>query len=544
MTHQELCDRFYDLGNLVTVRVTMDPAHWKALRTAEPHGGRCNFGWTGDRYDWFEADHVEISGSTFPDGGPHRFDRVGISKKSYCGSFSTTRPSVRMDFCRFLDTNSEPVEALIGSQHVTLHNCSQDPSYVRQPLGYQLFRLAGLPYSRCNLGRLVINGDDQGLFVNIEPIRKRYLQHAFGNDRGNLYELEYGEDLAAATLDTGRVSCDGFSGHSDLKDLRLAARRIAEAGYAGAAEVVDLAQFTRFYAMETLVKHWDGYTAQTNNTYVYNDVQAVAEPTVDTVNLKFVPWGLDQILQARSAFTLDDDAVLSALTRKEPAGLAAVRAQLSQLLDSVFGRDSYADTLEPLVARLHRTVVDDAGVHAAAGEIDAVGRQLRLVRSGGYQLLGDLSGRVLEFRSRATGDRLRASADETVGGHQEVDHAAPTAAASGAERWSVQPGGVAGAWKLVNEQYGTCLHASTTVRTAGGHLDVYAAQPDAASDPGDDFFADPVDRRSEFEVSGYLTLRSRRTGDAVRFSDSDRTPAGHGQVHQAPKAEATPLQVF
>ncbi len=40
----------------------------------------------------------------------------------------------------------------------------------------------------------------------------------------------------------------------------------------------DLEQFIRLYAMEFFLKHWDGYSNNTNNTYVYNDVTAVEAP--------------------------------------------------------------------------------------------------------------------------------------------------------------------------------------------------------------------------------------------------------------------------
>ena len=41
MSKQELCNKFYDMNNVVTVRITMPQSDWEALRTAEPHGGTC-----------------------------------------------------------------------------------------------------------------------------------------------------------------------------------------------------------------------------------------------------------------------------------------------------------------------------------------------------------------------------------------------------------------------------------------------------------------------------------------------------------------------
>ncbi|MBL8930608.1 MAG: CotH kinase family protein [Kineosporiaceae bacterium] len=535
MTLQDLCNAFYAIDNVLTVRVTMAPADWAALKAAEPRGGFCNFAFTGERYDWYHATSVEISGTAFPAGGPHSFTDVGISKKSFCGSFSTTKPSLRLNFSRFLD-HEDAIEALIGTQYVTLHNCVQDPSYVRQPLGYELFRLAGLPFSRCNIARVIVNGEDQGTYVNCEPVRKRHIQNTFGNDEGNLYEIELGEDLTSALVSAGRLTHQGFSDAEDGADLLLAAQRIADAGPAGAAEVVDLAQFLRFHAMETLLKHWDGYTGQANNAYVYNDVVAVAVPGVDQVTLRFIPWGLDQILQPNAAFNLDDDSVLGALVRSDATLLDAVRDQLRDLLATVFSRASIETVIMPYLARVEAALAT-AGTTDLGAEIETVRDQVRLIRSGGLLLTEVPPDLAVALVERGSGECAHASQSESVGMHQEVYH--HPLSASRSDRWFVRP--VADGVELVNEKFGTFLHASSTIRTAGGNLDVYAFRfPDA----GNAFWITPLDVVSPFKLSGYLMLTASRSGLAVRFSATDLTPAGNPQVHLAARADATALRLY
>ncbi|MEU4673265.1 CotH kinase family protein [Amycolatopsis sp. NPDC023774] len=66
---------------------------------------------------------------------------------------------------------------LIGSRFLTLNNSVQDSAFVRQPLDYKLFELAGLPHSRCNFARVRA----PGVFVNAEPIMPRYIECNFGN---------------------------------------------------------------------------------------------------------------------------------------------------------------------------------------------------------------------------------------------------------------------------------------------------------------------------------------------------------------------------
>jgi hypothetical protein len=72
--------------------------------------------------------------------------------------------------------------------------------------------------------------------------------------------------------------------------------------------------------METLLEHWDGFTVNTNNTYIYNDVVAVADLAISNIKLKFIPCGTDQILQEGRNFEIGGKAILLASYVKTPAG--------------------------------------------------------------------------------------------------------------------------------------------------------------------------------------------------------------------------------
>jgi len=194
---QRALDSLYALDNVLTIRITMPQRDWDAVRTEQPAGGRCNFDWTGgSRFTWRKAPSVEISGTHFP--ARTTFSDVGVKKKSFCGSFRNDKPCLHIDFGRFSEANITPIEALIGSRYLTLNNSVQDRSYVRQPLAYTLLDMAGLPHSRCNFARVFVNGkligegvngvSGPGVYVNAEPIMKRYIERNFnGNTRGNLY---------------------------------------------------------------------------------------------------------------------------------------------------------------------------------------------------------------------------------------------------------------------------------------------------------------------------------------------------------------------
>src|SRR3979411_1704999 len=154
---QQALDSFYAIDNVVTIKITMPQSDWDAVRTEQPKGGVCNFEWKGGgRFRWKHAASVEISGTSFP--ARTTFTDVGVKKKSFCGSLDSNKPCLHVDFGRVRDANIPLIEALIGSRYIPLNTTPPDRSYLRQPLGYELLAMAGLPHSRCNFAQVFVNG--------------------------------------------------------------------------------------------------------------------------------------------------------------------------------------------------------------------------------------------------------------------------------------------------------------------------------------------------------------------------------------------------
>ena len=388
---EQALDSFYALDNVVTVKITMPQADWDAVRTEEPAGGRCNFNWKGgERYTWRKATSVEISGTSFP--AATTFTQVGVKKKSFCGSISSERPCVDIDFGKFSDANVPVVDGLIGSHYLALNNSIQDPSYIHQTLGYKLFAMAGSPHSRCNFAQVFVNGvpigqgsagvNSPGIFVNAEAIMKPYIKRNFnGNMNGNLYEIAHTDDFVSARLPF--ITVEKLSKFDNKADLKLADDQIAAHGVAGASQMLDLDQFIKHYAMEILLKSWDGYANNTNNTYIYNDVNAVASPGVNDVKFKMVPWGIDQILQPilPVIFRVAPTGVIAKLVRNDAARRAQLIDQIRSYRDTVFSRETQQTVLKPMIDQMEALLVR-FGVPNAVSEIAGVRQQLQLTGSG------------------------------------------------------------------------------------------------------------------------------------------------------------------
>jgi hypothetical protein len=537
---QQALDSLYALDNVVTIKITMSQSDWDAVRTEEPAGGRCNFDWTGGaRFTWRKAASVEISGTSFP--ARTTFTEVGVKKKSFCGSINSEKPCLHIDFGKFRDANVPLINALIGSRYLTLNNSVQDRSYVRQPLGYKLLAMAGLPHSRCNYARVFVNGtpigqglggvNSPGIYVSAEPIMKRYIEHNFnGNMEGNLYELEHRDDFTRDRLDF--IAVESLSKFENMADLKFAIDRIAADGLAGAAKMLDLDQFIKLDAMEFFLKHWDGYCGNTNNTYIYNDVNAVEAPGENDIRFKFIPWGIDQTFQPDRRFKLSRGGLIARLVRNDATRREQLISQVRTYRETVFGRDIQQTVLKPMIDQM-QALLTGFGVPDAVSEIATVRQQLRLAESAGY-LCGGVPSNSPVYILNDTGACLHASNTEGIPAgtptpvNFEVYHMPLRDDNDTTDLWSFND---LGAGKSVtNQAFGRVLHASNTL-TGQGHKLLYTCPPSNA-DHSEEFSIEPVDSDA-FTFTGYFKLSSVRTNQNATFG-LDITPAGRARVHQDP----------
>ena len=125
-------------------------------------------------YSYVEAG-VTIDGVSFP--------RVGIRKKGFIGSQSSSRPSIKIKL-NHIDKES----AIEGLTLLTFNNNQQDNSQMSQFMGYTLFNAAGSPAPRCALAKVTVNGNNLGVYAHVESVKKPLAKRGFGNSKGILYE--------------------------------------------------------------------------------------------------------------------------------------------------------------------------------------------------------------------------------------------------------------------------------------------------------------------------------------------------------------------
>jgi spore coat protein H len=270
----------YEATQRTEIRIELSGSDWDALR----HDGRTMAQQTEEVVP--DYDYAEFSGTVSVDGVV--YEGVELQKKGFLGSLSVLRPSLRLDFER----GGVPLGS--GLRRLTLNAALQDRSHARECMAFGLFTRAGLPAPRCSLAHVIVNGADLGTYTNVEPIRKAMLQRHFTDAEGNLYEgslADFDEESSAhIELDTNTQLND----RSDVQRL-VEALKASDAELVGALEpLIDLEQFRSFWALETLIGHWDGYAESANNYYAYHD------PSSD--RFTFIPWGVDQAFMGSRPF--------------------------------------------------------------------------------------------------------------------------------------------------------------------------------------------------------------------------------------------------
>ncbi|NOY91758.1 MAG: hypothetical protein GXP55_11230 [Deltaproteobacteria bacterium] len=333
----DLSEQLFRPDHVLEISITLAPADWAALRAQPDRLGIPNISCGAQplerAYSYFSGE-ITVDGVTV--------GNVGIRKKGGFGSISNQRPGLKIKASKFVRG-----QRIFGLKRLTLNNNVQDPTLVSQCLGYGLFAQAGIPAARCSFAHVTVNGQDLGIYSNVETLKKSFLRRHFADVTGRLYESG-GEFLPG--------SIAGFQPKTnkrmpDCTDLDPVAAAVAgpDADFVPAlSAVVDVDEFITFWAMEVITDHWDGYANNQNNYYFYHD------PITD--RLQFMPWGIDALFTGRERTTRPDSVFacgrMAWRLYAVPETRARYLARLRELLDTVWDEAAILAEIDRMQALL------------------------------------------------------------------------------------------------------------------------------------------------------------------------------------------------
>lgn len=278
---QELTvDGLFPTDRVLEIQIDIDPDDWNSIRYVTRDlrtelGAKRQFGALESPYEYVKAD-ITIDGV--------KFKNVGLRKKGFIGSQSTSRPSFKVKL------NYKDKKASIGGlSTLTLNNNRQDTTLLSQYMGYSFFRDAGLPAPRCAFAKVTLNGNDLGVYSHVESAKKTLVKNCFGNSDGTLYEgtvVDFHQDWGASfdrkfgKKDYGQKQIEKLIDAVQLPEGKSFDTFDAESAM---KEFVAMDDFYRFWAVESLLGFWDGYSGNRNNFFFY------VNRSDD--KLYFIPWG-------------------------------------------------------------------------------------------------------------------------------------------------------------------------------------------------------------------------------------------------------------
>jgi spore coat protein CotH len=285
---------------------------------------------------------------------------AGIRLKG-SGSFQPLekKPSLAIKFNEFVSG-----VRFHGHTKLFLNNSHQDPTYMCEAVGSEIFRGADVPAPRINYARVELNGRDLGLYVLAEAVNKDFLGKYFTRTKGNLYE--------GSNVDiTDKLEKDSGDESKDQKDLKALAAAVKEADPAtrlkNVSALLDVKRFISFAATEVFIVHHDGYTMDRNNYRIYSDPA--------TNQMVFIPHGYDQLFGKTDAPLLPQwKGLVAKAILETPEGKAKYLERMNQLVGTAFKPDPITAKITELAAVIKPALGPEA---AQAQPFDAAVAQLK-----------------------------------------------------------------------------------------------------------------------------------------------------------------------
>lgn len=236
-----------------------------------------NADWEDELSDFYRTDvevpaKLIVDGKTYPDVGVHF---RGAS------SFFTVSEGRKRSLNLSLDFVDER-QNLGGYRTLNLLNSHTDPTYLRTMLYYDIAR-DYIPTPKANYARVVINGENWGVYVNVQQFNKDFTRDFFkstggarwkvpGSPRGRGGLAYLGDDVAAYKKIYELKSKEDPKAWAALIELcKVLNETPVEKLEAALKPMLDLDGTLKFLAIENALINSDGYWTRASDYLLYRD---------------------------------------------------------------------------------------------------------------------------------------------------------------------------------------------------------------------------------------------------------------------------------
>jgi len=364
-------DALYDPSTVSVVEIDLPQASQEALE-ADPEGAYQSATLTLKRTDGTPGGVVETVGPK----------EVEMRLK---GSASFRDLSEKAAFKFKFPKEGKGTGPLLGLRKMTLNNMVEDPSMTHETLAFALHRALGVPASRTGFVYLKINGEDFGVYMNVENYDNVAMAKKFGTFDTNVQHVYEGEN--GADLEPGRVAdFELDEGPGDISDLEGLAAAVTdpdpEPWSTAVGARADLKEMTRMWAAEKYSGQFDGYAGGPALDHPNNYFLATGTDGL----FRMLPWGQDETWKGENHLPFDGEAGL----------------MFEGCLADANCEATYESALEVLQANVPQLKLDQMAVCTA--EMLAPWQQLEEEESSRFEYdAGEIAGAVAETRAFIAG---------------------------------------------------------------------------------------------------------------------------------------------
>lgn len=196
----------------------------------------------------------------------------------------------RLDFDKFEDVQpSVKNQKFYGFKELSFSPGVKDNSLIREKLGSDIFRMAGIPSAQSAFYKVYIDfGAGMkycGIYCGLELPDDKMIIQQLGEDAGNLYKPE---SKLATFVQTefekkNNELAGDFGDVSGLVKALQSTKRSSDvaAWRSGLEAVFNVDHFTKYLAINNSIVNWDTYGVMAHNYYLYNH---------STKGLLWIPW--------------------------------------------------------------------------------------------------------------------------------------------------------------------------------------------------------------------------------------------------------------
>lgn len=267
----------YDVSLIRTIFIDFGFDHWE------------------EELELFHGTDADVAATLTVDG--KTYSNVGVRFRGASSYFMVPRGSKRS--LNLSIDMADKDQNLMGFRTLNLLNCNGDPSMLSSVLYSEIARQY-LPAPQANYVRVVVNGENWGIFTNVEQFNKDFLKKHYGSSKGARWKVS-GSPQGQGGLEYFGDDKEEYKRHFEMKSKDAAAwkdlihlckvlnesppDKLKEA----ISPLIDLDEVLWFLALDNALINSDGYWVRASDYNLYQDEKKVFHLIPHDMNEAFRP---------------------------------------------------------------------------------------------------------------------------------------------------------------------------------------------------------------------------------------------------------------